>query len=199
MKNKYFSRITSSARGEVYNPLTWPFLFSTLCYSVGFTFFAKFEATKASSLYQAMYDVSSFMPLVWGIVGLATIVLGMSFMLFNIPPIGKVSGLVGFTVWIYAAFCWALEGGYLLVGAVAIPNMWFWFWQYLSLSHFRREDAEDKATMQDYDAGGYDDELNPKDGKIDRDNNRGRDVQSSGSYDIPDYGTDASRTLDDSQ
>jgi hypothetical protein len=84
-----------------------------------------------------------------------------------------VSGLVGFALWVFAAFCWGLTGGWLLIGSIALPNLWFWFWQYLSLSNFRREDEADKATMKSYDAGGYDDELKPKAAKIDRENNRG--------------------------
>lgn len=175
--NKYLSRVTSSARGEVFNPLVWPFLLSTLAYGIGFTFFKHTEGVEKSSLYIAMKSIIPLAPVVWGVIALLTIFVGITFLLFNIPPAGKLSGLVGFGVWVFAAFCWGLTGGWLLIGSIALPNLWFWFWQYLSLSNFRREDAADKATMADYDAGRYDDELHPKDSKTAREDNRGVDTQ----------------------
>lgn len=197
MKNKYLSRITSSARGEVFNPLIWPFLFTTFVYGVGFGLILPFtDMAGGSSLYTAMHEVGPQIPALWGAVALLTILGGTTFLLFNIPPFGKVSGLVGFMVWLFAGICYGLRDDWLVMFAVAAPNMWFWFWQYLSLSLFRNEDRLDKRTMKRYDAGEYDDEQHPEQGKIDREDNRGRDVQSSGSYDSPDDGGDTSRTLD---
>jgi hypothetical protein len=77
-------------------------------------------------------------------------------------------------LWVFAAFCWGLTGGWLLIGSIALSNLWFWFWQYLSLSVFRREDAADQATMEAYDAGEYDDDNG---GKRLRETNRGVDTQ----------------------
>lgn len=175
--NKYLSRLTSSERGETFNPLTYPFLIATLAYGVGFSCFAWAAGVKASSLFTAMASIGAFIPYVWGALCVVVIIVGLTFLLFNIPPAGKVSGLAGFMLWVFAAFCWALTGGYLLLFAVALPNMWFWIWQYLSLSLFRREEAEDKATMRIYDRGGYDDKTNPKDAKTARQANRGVDKQ----------------------
>lgn len=186
------SRVTSSARGEVFNPLMWPFLITTFAYGIGFTFFPHTESVENSSLFEAMTKVQGHFPLAWGVACLLTIIMGLTFLLYNIPPAGKVSGLIGFGLWVFAAFCWGLTGGWLLVAALALPNLWFWFWQYLSLSLFRREDAEDAATMKVYNAGGYDE--NPA-GKTSREENRGVDRQSAGSYDDPDTGLDSSRPL----
>jgi hypothetical protein len=116
--------------------------------------------------------------------------------MFNIPPAGKISGLIGFMLWVFASFCYILTGGWLLLFSVALPNAYFWVWQYLSLSLFRREDAEDKATMDVYDTGGYDDNNG---GRAERLRNRGRDLQSSGSYDNDDDGGDLSRPVDNDE
>ena len=175
--SKYLDRLTSSARGETFNPLTYPFLIATFSYGVGFLAFAWTDAVKASSLFTAMSTVGHFIPHIWGLLCVLTIVVGVTFLLFNLPPAGKVSGLVGFMLWVFAAFSWGLTGGYLLLFTVALPNMWFWIWQYLSLSLFRREDEEDRLTMAEYDAGHYDDEENPKDARIARQANRGVDVR----------------------
>ena len=154
---KYLSRMLSSERNEKFNPLIWPFLLATLAYGIGFTVFNGTEAISKSSLYQAMENVYPGSSFVWGSLCVLTIVVGLTFLLFNIPPAGKVSGLVGFMLWIFATICWAFNDGIILVFSIGIPNTWFWFWQYLSLSLFRREDAEDAATMVTYDTGGYDD------------------------------------------
>lgn len=196
MMNRYFSRITKSARGERFNPLTWPFFIATFAYGLGFTAFYSTSATAHSSLFIAMISIHPYVPILWGATAIVTILIGFTFLMFNIPPAGKVSGLVGFMLWVFASFCWGIAGTWLLLFSVAIPNMYFWIWQYLSLSVFRREDAKDRATMLLYDSGQYDDRLNPKDSKIDREDNRGRDVQSGGSYDNPDDGRDSSRGLD---
>jgi hypothetical protein len=193
--NKYLSRLTSSQRGEKFNPLIWPFFISTFAYGIGFAALFNFDGVGKSSLYQAMVTIHPYIPFAWGAVAVLTIIVGFTFLLFNIPPAGKLSGLVGFMVWVFAAFCWGLDGNWLLIFSVALSNMYFWIWQYLSLSVFRREDAADLETMVQYDAGNYDDELNPKDSKVARDDNRGRDRQTEGSYDNPDDGLDTSRHL----
>lgn len=190
---QYLSRISSSARGEAFNPLTWPFLFATLAYGAGFAFFSFTTGVSESSLFQAMTSLAPAIPVLWGIVAILTIVGGFTFLLFNIPPAGKLSGLIGFMLWLFASFCWGLTGGWLLILSIGLPNMYFWFWQYLNLSFFRGQEAKDKQTMKDYDSGGYDDSNG---GKELRETNRGRDVQSSGSYDNPDDGGDTSRFID---
>lgn len=196
MLKKYLNRLTKSARGETFNPLIWPSLIATFVYGLGFTAFSWVPSVGHSSLWAALTGIHAFLPFIWGAAALCVVIVGFTFLLFNIPPAGKVSGIAGFMVWLFAGWAWWLTGGGFVVFAVALPNMWFWIWQYLSLSKFAREDTEDVITMRDYDEGEYDDELNPKDSKIDREENRGMDRQSSGSYDNPDDGTDTSRPLD---
>jgi hypothetical protein len=171
---KYLSRISSSQRGRAFNPLIWPFLISTFAYGTGFAFFTDSSTISKSSLYLAMRDINPVAPYIWGGIALATIVMGITFLLYNIPPAGKASGLIGFMLWVFASFCWGFDNGWLLIFSIAVPNLYFWFWQYLSLSEFRREDAEDKNTMIAYDAGEYDDDNG---GKNLRESNRGVDRQ----------------------
>lgn len=163
--------MTSSARGEVFNPLLWPFLLSTLTYGVGFAFGL---GSADSSLHMSLAGVWPLLPIVWGVAALAVIVGGITFLLFNLPPYGKLSGLVGFMLWLCGAIAYGLSGSWLLLLAVAVPNMWFWIWQYLSLSVFRGQEELDAKTMRVYNAGGYDDDNG---GKELREANRGVDRQ----------------------
>lgn len=150
--NKYVSRITSSARGEAFNPLIYPSLICTLMYGLGFTVFSWVDSVNHSSLHTAMVEINPIIPAIWGSIAVVTIIIGFTFLLFNIPPAGRISGLVGFGLWLFASFCWWLTDGQFVVLAVALPNLWFWIWQYMSLSRFKREDKEDADTLDDYES-----------------------------------------------
>lgn len=173
--NKYVSRITSSARGEVFNPLIWPFLWVTFVYGVGFACILPFtDAFGTSSLYVSMQDVGEHIPILWGVVAVVNIVMGLSFLLFNIPPFGKISGIIGAMVWLYASIAYAFDSNWLVLLAVSGPNGFFWVWQYFKLAVFDKEDRKDKATMKAYDDGEYDDNNGGKQLRLD---NRGVDPQ----------------------
>lgn len=148
--NKYLSRITSSARGETFNPLIWPSLISTLIYGIGFSVFFWTDTVHLSSLFSSMSGLHPLLPVIWGAVAVLTIALGLSFLLFNKPPYGKVSGLIGFMVWSFAAWCYILTGAWFVALAVAFPNIWFWVWQYLSLARFKQEEKDDAETARLY-------------------------------------------------
>jgi hypothetical protein len=172
--NKYLSRLTSSARGETFNPLTYPFLAATFAYGLGFVFFGTSAGVQDSSLHVAMLSLGASIPALWGAIALGTIILGLVYLLFHKPPAGRSSGLLGFMLWVFAGGCWLVTGGWLLFFAIALPNIYFWIWQYLSLSKFWHEDRRDIATMKAYDSGKYDVAIG---GKALRLNNRGVDKQ----------------------
>lgn len=195
--NKYISRLTSSSRGEPFNKLAWLFLLPTffvgLALSVGIPMGL---GGIAEMMAASLNNTISHGAVTWGVIAMFNIVMGSTFLLFQFPPFGKASGLAGFMLWVWAGLSFAISELYLLVLIICLPQAVFWIWQYLALSRFRGEDKDDAATMKTYNTGGYDNELTPKQSKIDREDNRGRDVQSNQSYDTKDDGTDSSRTLD---
>lgn len=145
--NKYLSRLTGSPRGEFFNPLTYPFLIATFFYGAGLLLLGSTSGVKDSSLHAAMLALGGAIPTLWGVVALATIVLGIVFLLTRIPSLARASGLLGFMVWIFAAGCWIVTGGWLLVFTVALPNTYFWVWQYFSLSKFQAQDKDDRESF----------------------------------------------------
>jgi hypothetical protein len=193
--NKYASRLTSSARGESFNVLAWMFLIPTFFCGLALAVGVPLGMGGAAEIMSAALSVPPFdySEIIWGVIAMLNIVIGATFLLFNFPPFGRASGIVGFMLWIWAAIWFFNSGLYLLVGILCLPQACFWIWQYFTLSRFRREDATDKQTMVNYDEGLYDDELNPKEGCKDREHNRGRDLQSNQTYDNPDDGGDKSR------
>lgn len=148
--------MTSSARGETFNFLIWPFLLATFAYGVGFTLVYPFIYNPGSSLHEVMSNIIPWLPFVWGVGCLAVITIGLVFLLFDRPPWGKVSGLLGFMLWIFAVMCYAMAFEFVLLFAVSIPQAMFWRWQWVTLKRFREEDIEDEGSMVDFgEAGGY--------------------------------------------
>lgn len=151
-----FSRLTRSARGELYNPLIYPFLVTTLSYGIGFTAFRWTEAVNQSSLYLSMHALSPLLTVIWGVLAIVVIVVGLYVLIFDKPPIGKANCLVAWMLWLFAAIVYVLTGGWLTLFAVALPGLFFWTWQYFSLQKFRQQDVVDNASMDEYDDGQYD-------------------------------------------
>lgn len=176
--SKYLKRVTESKRGQAFNALSWPFLLTLFVYGFCFAFMFPLGVNVGGSLaFIAMANLNPSFPLIWGVTALFTMFIGATFLLFNIPASGKTSGLLGFALWLFVGIAYVYGGEWLALFAFVVPQMYFWIWQYLSLSVFSKEDKEDKQTMIDYDAGRYDDELNPKDSRAEREDNRGVDRQ----------------------
>lgn len=125
--NKYVNRV----RSKVLHALVWPFLAATIAYGIGFTAFNSASGVTASSLYHAMFSMHPALPVVWGAVALVAIILVMVYLALEVRWANKVSSLLGSMVWIFASFCYILTGGWLLLFAVSLPNLYFWVWEYL--------------------------------------------------------------------
>lgn len=125
------SNLVNSINAKVLHTLVWPFLGATVAYGIGFTFFYHAHGVQASSLFHAMVGMHPSLPLVWGVAALAAIVLVLMYIAMDIAWANKVSSLLGAMVWVFASFCYILTGGWLLLFSVALPNLWFWVWEYL--------------------------------------------------------------------
>lgn len=134
---------TMSDRGERYNFLIYPFLLSTLSYGIGFALFGSTKAVVKSSLHVAMTDMITWLPAAWGTMCILVILLGAYLLLFDIPPIARANAMTGFILWCFGAWCYFWDGGYLPLAAVALPNIVFWAWQFISVSRFREEEVKD--------------------------------------------------------
>lgn len=160
----------------MFNPLIYPFLIATFFYGLGFTLFRNTDAVLSSSLHTSMVSISPTLTFIWGVLAITVIAVGLYVLVKDKPPIGKANCFVAWSLWFFAGVVYVLTGGWLTLFSVAFPSLWFWTWQYFSLAKFRQQDRRDNRTMKRYHLGQYDDKLNPKDGKISRESNRGVDV-----------------------
>lgn len=121
------------------NTLAFPFLFATGAYGIGFALFNKFSGVSKSSLYQAMYEVGPHIPILWGILAIAAATLAMLLLITRIlGVVGEASSMMGFLVWLYAAFIYLDGGFYLVLITVALPHVYFWGWYYTRVKWWAR-------------------------------------------------------------
>lgn len=133
-------RFTHLDNNTKINFLIYPFFLATLSYGIGFLCFGSWAGWIAkSSLFTAMTAIHPWIPFIWGGGAIIAVVAAILFIgTRKFLSIGDTAALFGSLVWIFAAFCYALTGGYLLVFAVALPNLMFWIWYFFRLSGFRR-------------------------------------------------------------
>lgn len=150
-----FERASRSARGELFNPLIYPFILATFAYGMGFTFLRLLgRESGASSLFNAMVSISPTLTLIWGVLAIAVILVGAYVLVKDKPPIGKANCFVAWSLWAFASIVYALTGGWLPLFSVALPSLYFWTWQYFTLAEFRRQDVADAETMRRYNERG---------------------------------------------
>jgi len=128
-----FTRVSRNPRGELFNPLIYPFLLATFAYGVGFTYFSVIGGESASSLYNAMFSISPAITLVWGLLAIAVMVIGLYVLVMNKPSIGRANCFAAWSLWLFAGIVYMLTGGWLPLFSVAVPSLWFWTWQYFTL------------------------------------------------------------------
>lgn len=121
------------------NPLIWPFFWSTFFYGFGFAVLGNWDGASKSSLYQSFYELDQRAPLVWGIIALLTAGTAMTLVLTRYQPLGSISAMLGFLLWLFASIVYVEGNFWLPLFTVAIPNMWFWCFYYLRFRWYAHE------------------------------------------------------------
>jgi hypothetical protein len=125
---------------ERLNPLIYPFFLTTLAYGVGFLLFGWWSGVGASSLFQTMLSIHSWMPEIWG--GLATLVsAGNVWMMIQRKYrwLGEAVSYGAVLLWLFACVCFAMNGVWLVILTVGVPNLWFWLWYYGRVKRYTAE------------------------------------------------------------
>ena len=91
-------------------------------YGVGFILFRFTDILGTSSLYATMIGIAPHIAFIWAIACLWAVIHTL---------IGwKPASLLGFSAWVFAAICYVIAGNWVVLFAVAVPNMLFWLWQH---------------------------------------------------------------------
>lgn len=122
-------RVTKCDSGAFLNPLMHVFLYITTVFSV--SFLLGIDSVTLTVLYQQTANVGAAAVNVWGLVGVATMILHTAGMLvrgrWGLPMLAA-AGFGGSYLWLWAATVY-ITGGFLFQTlAGAAPNLLFWAW-----------------------------------------------------------------------
>lgn len=108
-----------------FHPLALLYMFATLLYGIGFLVLPYSDVLGTSSLFVTMSGIDHLTVLFWGIACIVSVVVTLAGY--------RLASLLGWSAWVFATICYAIDGNWLVLLAVALPNMLFWLWQYAHL------------------------------------------------------------------
>jgi hypothetical protein len=120
------------------NPLFYPFLWATFVYGLGFVVFGSFNFVSVSSLFQAFYTIHPWLPRVWGGFAIVAGAAAMALLLLRHGKWGDIASMFGFLVWLFALIVYALNGFWLVLLTVTVPNLYFWVYYYFKVKWYMR-------------------------------------------------------------
>lgn len=130
-----FNRLLYRPDGLRISFSTHLFLFITLMFGIAFVLPPELFATGLSPL--SSFSSGVGVGALWG-VGLITVtVLNTIMLLTRIKALASVTGVLGFCLWLYAAFAYAHVGYWLGLLVIALPSVMFWAWYSLIVTQFR--------------------------------------------------------------
>lgn len=103
------------------NPLALLFMLESFAYGLGFIILPHVHLG-TSSLYVTMTGISPHITLIWGIVLVIVVLVTLAG--------HRIASLLGCAAWIFALICYGLAGNWIVLVAIALPNVLFWAWQH---------------------------------------------------------------------
>jgi len=138
----YVKRLLYLDQKRKLNPLFYPFLLATFVYGLGFLAFSWWSGVNTSSLFGAMESLHVFLPSLWGLLAVLAVAFVIILMLRREGHwLGEVASMLGFLVWLFAGFVYALGGYWLVLLTVTGPNVYFWGWYYMRVKWYQRMKA----------------------------------------------------------
>ncbi len=106
--------------------LAWLFMLATLAYGIGFLILPYSDILGTSSLFVTMSGIHHLAVVFWGVACIVSVVVTLAGY--------RVASLLGWAAWVFATICYAIDGNWLVLLAVAVPNMLYWLWQYAHIN-----------------------------------------------------------------
>jgi hypothetical protein len=88
-----------------------------------------------------MAAIHSWLPLVWGIGAFLAGAFALFMVLYRKVAWGETAAMSGFLVWLFAIIVYAINGFYLVLFSVTIPNIFFWCVYYWRIAWYKRQKA----------------------------------------------------------
>jgi hypothetical protein len=97
-------------------------MLASFAYGLGFILLSYSDLIGTSSLYVTMAGIDPRITIVWGVALILAVVVTLAGY--------RIASLLGFAAWTFALICYALNGEWMVLVAVTLPNMLFWLWQH---------------------------------------------------------------------
>lgn len=136
---RYIRRLVWRDNDVLINPLSHIFFLITLVMGLAFGAFPDFFHVETTVLFvQTLVSFPDLIANIWGwamlAVSIANVILLMTRWRF-----GQCVAMAGFMGWLYAALVYILAGYWFGLLAVAIPNLLFWVYYFMSISEYHNQ------------------------------------------------------------
>lgn len=130
-----FTRLIIRPDGKNIAFPTHLFLFITLMFGIAFVLPPGVLAAASSPLWT--FSSQAGVGLWWGWGLIAVSVMNTLMLLTRSVLLARITGALGFCLWLYATFAYLYIGFWLGLLASAIPNVLFWGWYAIQVAKFR--------------------------------------------------------------
>lgn len=130
-----FKRLTIRPDGKHIAFPTHLFLLITLMFGIAFVLPEGVLATAASPLWA--FSSKAGIGFWWGWGLIAVTIMNTIMLLTRSIILARITGALGFCLWLYAAFAYLYIGFWLGLLASAVPCVLFWGWYSLQIAKFR--------------------------------------------------------------
>ena len=130
-----FKRLITRPDGLPIPLSTHLFFFITLVFGIAFSVPPGIFNTFSSPLWS--FSTSAGVAWLWGIGLLTVCALNALMLLTRSRFLASIVGVLGFCLWLYAAFAYFYIGFWLGFFAAALPNAIFWAWYAVQVAKYR--------------------------------------------------------------
>ena len=112
------------------NPLAWLFFLSSFGFYVALGVVAPLTDPDPV-LYLEMVNHVKYAPVVWGVIGLLSLVLFAIGVYLRSKVAIRIFSAIQVSLWVYAGIAYFTSGVFSLFVAAALPHILFWAWNYV--------------------------------------------------------------------
>lgn len=110
------------------SPIVLLWFLSATAYYVAAAIVGPLHSDRPTLLFSEMYEFAPWLPVVWGLIGLASIVMEFVGVYLNIRLFTRLFSMIQVVLWVFAGGLYIIGGYIMLLFAVALPHIGFWAW-----------------------------------------------------------------------
>lgn len=129
-------------------PIVWLFLLQATAAYVSFGIVDPLTPGFQMLLFEEMFELMLWVPVVWGIIGVVSVVMEFVGVAFDNALITRVFAYLQVALWFFAGIVYLKSGLVMLFLIIALPQMLFWMWNQTVRYDHARVVGEVKRTFK---------------------------------------------------